>query len=297
MLKTYIKWYVLSSISICIIFIAGCGMMGEPDLKKFSPKQSYEYYDKARHDGNVEALRKIMYFSPAMSEEEKQDKAKKTVACSTEKMYNKGIWGLIRPKVVYEKILSENTAQVGVVFQSKISFRPGSPFNEIILKKEDDIWKIYAYKTDIVYVATIKELLEGIKKNPNDASAYYYLGKKYETEKHYVKAQEYYKKYLELEPKGFWATDNLRNKIKEKEEIEKKLLENLKGYSRETSIYKEPNMAYTYKKLGYYYMDVGENEKALNCFKEGLSLKVFKDDEEDMRKALKEVEKLMSEEK
>lgn len=278
MLKTYIKWYVLSGISICMVFIAGCGITGESDLKKFSPKQSYEYYDKARHDGDVEALRKIMYFSSSMSEKDKKDKAKKTVASSTEKMYK------IKHKVAYEKILSEDTAQVGVVFRNKIPFRPQIPFNEAILKKQDGIWKFFAYKTAVV---TEKQLLEDIKKDPNDASAYYYLGEEYRAKERYVKLKECFEKYYELEPKGFWVNSILYDINQDYKELEKKLLETL------SNLPKTAYRAATYRKLGYLYMDTGEYEKALKFLKKSLDLdpkQIGKAD--DVREAIKEIQEI-----
>jgi hypothetical protein len=191
-------------------------------LSHKSPSQIISLYFKSEMKGDTETLRKIIYFPSGTSEEEK---TAKVTAASNSGGKGASPLGFATIKPVYEKIIDNNTAEVGLVIVKGIGgIGKRIPYAEIIMRKDEGIWKC----SDTKDVFTEEELIAKIRKNPQEAWPYYYLGEKYRAENP-VRANKYYKKYYELEPKGFWVDNAFLENIKEieniKEEEQRALLE------------------------------------------------------------------------
>ncbi len=227
-------------------------------LDRLSPKEVMDLYEEARNDGDVELLQKIIYFPPGTSEAAKKSKAAPLVAGTSEK----GVMGLARAKVKaeYEEILDEETAEVGVVLLGGIpGMRKRVPFQQVILRKDAGVWKRSHSKHEL----TEEQLVSRIRENPYDASAIYHLGGKYASENQ-ARAIRYYRKYCELEPKGFWISKELKDLIESYENVEqreKELLDKLQYIPEQSS-----DRAGVYRALGQLFTEHGEYEKAGQYF-------------------------------
>jgi hypothetical protein len=111
------------------------------------------------------------------------------------------------------------------------------------LVKDDGIWKVHGDKWDW------GKMLEQLKQNPSDASSYYLYSQEVINE--WFQAYRFKKKYYELDPDGFWVTDNFIEKLKADEEkyeinykeYERELLVQMKTYSPDGSARDYINLA------------------------------------------------------
>ena len=159
----------------------------------------------------------------------------------------------------YEKFLDNDLAEVGVECWSIKNLLKQYPVEQVILKNDDGIWKYYYSMYDLTW----EQLIEAIRKNPNDASLYYYLGVVTQSENP-AKAHRYYKKYYELDSEGFWVTNSFLTKLKEFEDIvgfENKMLRELSNIPPNS-----PDRATVYRTLGQLYMENLDYGKAGDYF-------------------------------
>jgi tetratricopeptide (TPR) repeat protein len=197
-----ISRYSIISIFVIVILLSIIKYVMPKNLNSLSPKQALNLYYKAKYKGNVELIKKLIYFPPGTSEAEIKEKIGPS-PLSTDAKGARHIMKMTqtRAAVEYEKILSEDTAEVGIV--AKIGIGPLSKrtsVDQIILKRDSGIWKIHYSRGELT-----KEQIENvIRESPKTAWAYYYFGTKTQAENPY-KACRYYQKCYELEPKGFWA--------------------------------------------------------------------------------------------
>ncbi len=214
-------------------------------------------YLKARDRGDMKTLREIIYFPPGTPEDEIQNRLRRTVTSSEEKMMS--MITLYRVVVEYGKRIDEKTAEVGIVGKGYLPFLPFSrrkPFQQIVFINDRGSRKYHYSK----YELTKEQLKEMIKRNPMDADAYFLLGSKYSTS-FPIRAIRYYKKYLELEPKGFWADDDgmhhLFEEYKDLEELEKGCAEGFRNIP-ENSL----NRGMSYLELAGVFAETGDADKA-----------------------------------
>ena len=249
-----------------------------PKLSSLSPGEAYELFYRARRQGNIKLIKQLHYFPPETSSEERE-KIANELKYTQEHHALENFYG-IREKVTYEKIISEDTAIVGIsivrpflyhiwFFFSSLSFEtlktPSIPEDEIIMKRENGIWKYYLSLRDLR--SSGKECLEFIKKFPKEPCIYYYLGEKYYHPRP-VRTVKYWEKYLKLAPNGMWAQEIKRDIEDEKEFIkkkyanpealEKKILANVKKFSPDTILEE-------LWRLAYFYSDTGQKDKAKKC--------------------------------
>ena len=169
-----IRNIILSVIVLLIFLTFLVKTFKQTDLRKMSPKQVMALYLKARNDGDFETLRKIIFFPPETSEEEKTYRAQAATSGPDEK--GVAAIALARIKAEYGTIIDEETVEVGLVIITGISRR--TPFQQIIMKKDERIWK-YEYDK---FVFTEEQLIETIRETPDEAWPYYYLGRLYQPE-------------------------------------------------------------------------------------------------------------------
>ena len=166
----------------------------------------------------------------------------------------------MKTKIEYEKIINDNTAEVGLVLKmGLLGIGKRIPFQQLILKKEDGTWK-YSHSK---YELTEEQLIETVTKNPYDASALYHLGRMYQP-KNPARANKYYKKYYELEPKGFWISKELLDQIVSDEDIEKEEQEGLNELHNIPE--RSPDRAQVFWTLGQLFAEYGDYEKAKMYF-------------------------------
>lgn len=177
-----------------------------------SPDAIMKLYLKARDKGDMETLRKVIYFPPEMTQEDIQNRLQLTITSDSEKMV--GMIALSRIIVEYGKRIDDNTAEVGTVIKGYLPFSRRIPFQQIIFVKDGGNWKYHYSKFEL----TEGQLEEMIKQKPADADAYYLLGRKYHTSNP-IKAGRYYRKYIELNPKGFWVDDSMTRLFKRYEDL------------------------------------------------------------------------------
>lgn len=255
MKRAFDQIFVVIFMTLLLFSVGGCG---ENDPSKMSPMEVINLYYKARNKGDIETLLKIIYFPPAISAEQRKAKAKSLLSGGDEK----GMMKLARTKInaEYEEIINDDTAEVGVVLWGGIpGFKKRIPFQQVILIRENSVWKYVKSK----YELTEDELVTIIRENPYDASAIYHLGRKYQPENS-AKANRYFRKYYELEPKGFWISKEFLlnlNKNKDFRKIEIELLQKLPNTPE-----RSPRRAGIYRTLGQYFSEYGDYEKARDYF-------------------------------
>lgn len=199
-----------------VLFSGGCSKKG--NLTKLSPKEIVDLYHTASGEGNYELLRQITYFPPNTTEVE----INKKIGYDTDTNIGKdtkALTSMIGVKVVshYEKILNENTAEVGICVKTGVGpLSKLTPVDQIILRKDDDIWKVDYSRNQL----TQNQLIEAIKKDSEIAWPYYYMGMSLQSENPY-KAYKFYKKYCKLEPDGFFVSNRLQEKFARYENISK----------------------------------------------------------------------------
>jgi tetratricopeptide (TPR) repeat protein len=233
------------------------------DLSRLSPSQTANLYYNACRDGDIELLRNIIYFPPDATERQieqeiesrnlKNDHESSTILV--------GMMGL-RMKAKYEKMADNDTAEVGMIskagalqclFAGKPSYIfKAIPSEQIILKRDGGIWKYYHNKNNF---NDTSELVTAIKNNPEDASLYYYYGMLEISENPY-RAHRCFKQYYELEPDGFWITEEFIAQLKD--------YEDLSGFEKMMLNYDTPpgNMSTVYIKLGLAFAECGDYLKA-----------------------------------
>jgi len=253
----------LAILVIIIVIVAAYKSNSAPkNIQKLSPKQSVNLYFKSCSNGDTETLKKIIYFAPNTTEAQKQ---KRVDALNTnnnpEVSVMLGVMGM-NFKAKYEKIIDDNTAEVGVICRGLLT---GTPLNQVpayqlILKKEDGAWKYYTNKSHY----TLDELGKMIKENPNDHSLYYYYGFRFISENPY-KTHRYYKKYYELEPNGFWVTAEFLGRLREYGNIdsfERMMLNCDSPPGNKSGVYTKIGLGFAeckdYKKADYYYKKAEE---------------------------------------
>ena len=219
------KYVFYSMIVLSVFLMQGCSK--KKNLESLSPRQVVELFHKASNECDTELLRQIMYFPPGTSEAEISKRVGPS-SLSTDAKGAARMMDAMKMKIAvkYEKILNEDTAEVGVV--AKIGVGPLSkriPGDQIVMKRENGIWKVHYSRGEL----TREDLVGVIRENPQTAWAYYCLGMKIQSENPY-RAYKYYQKYYELEPKGFWA-DRYRDVIEDygnTPKMEQILFENIK---------------------------------------------------------------------
>ena len=285
--------YVIVTILIVIVglyFLVGKLKM--KNLDKISPEGIMSLYLKADNERDTELLRKIIYFPPGTSEAEIKEKIGPS-SLSTDSKAARHIMKmtLTRAAVEYEKILSEDTAEVGIV--AKVGIGPLSKrtsVDQIILKRDYGIWKIHYSRGELT-----KEQIENmIRESPKTAWAYYYFATKTQAENPY-KACKYHQKCYELEPEGFWADLCLEiiEVYKDTQEMERIILENIQN-----APIKSDSRAVSYLRLSQLFIANNNIEKArkyLNKSEERLKANSCRDkfiigEYENVRQELEAVE-------
>ncbi len=276
------KIFIFVFIGMILFSISACSK--QEDLVQMSPKEIVNLYYKSRNDGDTETLKQIIYFTPDTTEEQKQNKVQSVLAGSDEKLLMRSAG--VNEKVEYERIIEEDIAEVGLILGGIAGMKGRVPVGQIILKRENGIWKYYYNK----YELSENELTNMIKKNPNDPSLYYLLGN-WIVNENPARAYRYFKKYYELEPDGFWISDSFLQDLKDLGNLkifENKLLANLDNVPQYS-----PDRALTYRYIGQMYMERGNYEKAKQYFnKVEEILKVDKDPKEieNLQKAKTELQ-------
>ncbi|MHC5173998.1 MAG: tetratricopeptide repeat protein, partial [Planctomycetota bacterium] len=224
------------------------------DFGQLSPQDVVNLYFKAREDGDVQVLKRIIYFPVEFSDQEKQEKINSILISSGEKVLRRGIGVKYKPE--YEKIIDETTAEVGVVMLMGI---PGSkkriPFQQVILKREKDTWKFYMTTHEL----TESQLISRIKEDPFDTSSIYLLGRKYQPENP-VRASRYFRKYYQLDPDGFWVSDEFLSSINRSMDVQKReeeILADLKSMPKDAC-----DRSTVYRTLGQLYIEQEDFTKA-----------------------------------
>jgi hypothetical protein len=233
-----------------LLNIMGCG---DKNLDKLSPKEVTELYLKARKNGNIETLRKIVYMPPETTVKERERWKKSMIVCDDEKMTKKIVFSI--QKVEYEKIIDKDTAEVGVILFVDVGPGLRTPLQQMMLKKDSGIWKIHCSK---LFLNNEEQLRKIINKNPSDADAYYYLAMMVQ-HKNPAKAKRYFRKYYELAPDGFWIDSNMKEQFKGVDGYKKEeqsLLEKLKKLPLAA------NKNTIYRNLGQIVIEGGDYEKA-----------------------------------
>ncbi len=283
-----IKGIIILCLIVAVFLIFYLNPFKVKDIKQMSPKEIMALYLKSREKGDIEMLKKIIYFSPEISEDEKNSKVRLAITGADEKtamsMTMAGI------KAECEKIIDVDTAEVGLVITTGIVGVGRRPFIEIVMKKDQGVWK-YNYDK---YSLTEKQWIDKIRQNPKDASAYYYLGRLYQHENP-ARANRYYKKYYEIEPEGFWVNAHFKNNLKEYDDIEeeeRKMLADVESLPP-----KSPNRATDYTYLGQLFTEHGDYQKAQVYFGKSEDILKFNRvplEVEALEKAKKELELRMS---
>jgi hypothetical protein len=161
-------------------------------------------YEKERYSKDSALLSQLIYFPPNTSEQVKKETVKKTQACADEKALR--IYLSAKPE--YEKVLDEKTAEVGVVLSGLGAIRGRIPVQQYILKKDGGAWKIYCNR----YEPSEQQLLADFEQNPQDYSILYLMAS-HVLPDNPPKAHQFFLKYYELDPKGFWVCDEFVQEI------------------------------------------------------------------------------------
>ena len=205
-----------------LLTFMGCSKKG--DLSSLSPMEIVDKYHTASGESDYELLRQIVFFPPDATEAE----INKKIGYDTDPNIRKDTKALtsmigITIEVQYEKLLDEDTAEVGIGVKTGVGpLSKFSPVDQMILQKQDGIWKIDYSRNQL----TRDQLVDAIKENPKTSWPYYYIGMSLQSENPY-KAYRFYKKYCKLEPDGFFVNDRLSEKFQRFENIEKEEREQL----------------------------------------------------------------------
>jgi hypothetical protein len=212
-------------IVLAIFLMQGCSK--KKDLQLLSPRQIAELYIKPENQSDIKLRRQIIYFPPGTSEAEIRKRVESAVPSRDTKEDERMLRAAgLRMTTEYEKILTEDTAEVGVVAKIGVglSFKR-KPADQLIMKKDNGIWKVDYYRGSL----TKEQLISAIRENPKAAWAYYNLGVETLADNPY-KAYKYFNKYYELEPKGFWVDSLLLDSVefhRNPQKMEQILLENI----------------------------------------------------------------------
>lgn len=253
---------IISVLAILILVFVIGKIFIKPTLQNMSPKRMFNLYEKSRNRGDTELLKRIIYFPPGTTEQQKQEKVDSMVAVPDETILL-GILG-ISEKAKYEKLLDENTAEVGTVAGSKFSLDKQSPSKQIIFKKDEGIWKFHYSMWEL----SKEQLVERLRSQPENTSLYYILGMRILPD-NIAKGHRYFLRYYELEPDGFWVDDDFRQSVigykkefEQTEVYEKEILATIH------SIHKDDveSKALVYRRLGKLFMELEDYEKAKMYF-------------------------------
>lgn len=264
------KIHIFVLAGLTVLSVISCSDKESPT--QMSPTEIVNLFQDTRNDGNIEIMREILYFAPDTTEEQKQERVRSILAGSDEKIVMNFVG--TTEKVEYEKLIDEETAEVGLVLGGANGFLNRVPTGQIILKKKDGMWKYHYNK----YELSEDKLIKMIRQKTNDNSLYYLLGR-WIVNENPAKAYRYFKKYYDLEPDGFWVCDSFLKELKELENpkrFETKLLADLHGIPEYS-----PDRALSYRFLGQMYMEHNNYEKAQEYFSKAEEiLKIDKDTSE-----------------
>jgi len=202
MKRAFNQTFIVIFMTLLLFSVGGCG---EKDPSRMSPMEVINLYYKSKDKGDAETLRRIIYFPPGTTDNQKEKRVKSELTGQDEKVMTRMFGGKV--KAEYETILDENTAEVGVI--TTVSRKRGA-FQQIILKKEEGLWKYHYSKWDL----TIDQLTEELKKNLLNTSLIFLLGSKIFPENP-AKGKRYLRKYYEFSPEGFWVDDKLLNRLED----------------------------------------------------------------------------------
>jgi hypothetical protein len=250
-------WFILIAISLWILYVYS----GKPNLAKLTPKKVVSLLEKESYNKDSTTLQQLIFFPPNTTEAVKYEMVKRYKRTSVEE---KALRIFISAKPEYEKILDEETAEVGVVMSGLAAIRGRQPLWQYLLKKDGGVWKICYNRYDL----SESQLISEFERNPKDYSILYLMACHVQPDNP-PKAQQFYLKYYELDPKGFWVCDefvqrvaeykkefNLTTMYETKVLIEIKLMDAKRYASR----------AIKYTKLGQLFAIKGEYGKAEEYF-------------------------------
>lgn len=195
-------WFILIAISLWILYVYS----GKPNLAKLTPKKVVSLLEKESYNKDSTTLQQLIYFPPNTTEAVKYEMVKRYKRTSVEE---KALRFIISPKPEYEKILDEETAEVGVVMRG-LTIRGRAPIMQYILKKDGGVWKIYYNRYDL----SESQLISEFERNPKDYSILYLMASHVHSYNP-SKAHQFFLKYYELDPKGFWVCDEFLQQIAE----------------------------------------------------------------------------------
>jgi len=251
MKRAFNQTFVVIFMTLLLFGVGGCG---KKNPSKMSPMEVINLYYKAKDKGDTETLRRIIYFPPGTTDNQKEKRVKSELTGQDEIIMMQMFDGKV--KAEYETILDENTAEVGVIATVR---RKRGAFQQIILKKDEGIWKYHYSKWEL----TIDQLTEELRKNPQNTSLVYLLGETIFPDNP-AKGEKYLMKYYELSPGGFWVDDDFLNRLEdinlafnETDKYEKESLSILSSLPKGSS-----HRAQIYRELGQLYMEKRNYQKA-----------------------------------
>ncbi|MBN1621534.1 MAG: hypothetical protein JW871_02970 [Endomicrobiales bacterium] len=224
-MKNYFKKLVLLICIMILLLTYGCNK--KKNINEMSPMQIVDFYITASDKGNYDLLRQIVYLPSDATEEQINKKIGYNPSPTSAEKYSveagKAVLNLVggmNQITDYEKILSETTAEVGIVL--KIGGRKAAG-DQIVLRRDNGVWKIDYSRSEL----SIEQLIEVLEQNPDTAWAWYYLGMHTQSDSFY-KAHRYYKKYYELEPNGFFVSEDFLETLEKWGNFETQEIELLK---------------------------------------------------------------------
>ncbi len=168
-------------------------------------------------------------------------------------------------------------------------------FNKILPQMSDNIvLKLYIGRSylELGEYKKSKEILENIlsdfsnkkrnsKNKKNIAETYKSLGDLYMRQKYYNKAEEYFKKYIEIDDNNHIVAYN----IGEMMFCAGKSQEAIKYYKLSIKI--KPDWAKAYRQIGYAYLNVGNTIKSIEMFTRSLKYDNLSNDAQTIREVIK----------
>lgn len=188
-----------------VVFYNGCHQ--NPSGK--SPGEAMKMVLTAIESRDISSLRTLVYRAPGESDSEFESKLEKMQMPLQEKMMMK--YAGAGFTVSYEKIFDNGTAEVGVVMYVNTTTTP-EPICQALMRKDGNTWK-YDRKIGDYNEEYFRNVL---RHDPDNADAYYYIGRKIEADKP-AEAAKCFRKYLKLAPGGFWDHIYLRMTIQQLE--------------------------------------------------------------------------------